>query len=291
MPLQVSYTPSTPQKERLHFIGIGIDRFQQPGHSLSYSVKDIRDLARKLKEKFGEDILIDTLFNEDLSIESVKALKTKLLKGSTNDRIILSYSGHGLLSKEYDYYLSTYGVNFSNPEERGLSYEDLEALLDSIPARKKLMLIDACHSGEVDKEEMSRYTQTTTITQKLVTPAAATAQGADNISRGTVVLNEDPSALRMKNSFELMTQLFVNVGRSTGATVISAAGGTQFAQKMGSLKNGVFTYSILEYLRAHPTATVSDLKRYVNKRVPELTRGLQQPTSRSENKISDWNVW
>ena len=94
------------------------------------------------------------------------------------------------------------------------------------------------------------------------------------ILRGIIVLNKDSASLGMKNSFELMQTLFVNVGRSTGATIISAAGGTQFAQESGDLKNGVFTYSILEYMKDHPFATVTELKNYVNKRVPELTKGL-----------------
>ncbi len=44
-----------------------------------------------------------------------------------------------------------------------------------------------------------------------------------------------------KNSFELMQEVFVNVGRNTGATIISAAAGTQFALERGDLKNGVFS--------------------------------------------------
>jgi hypothetical protein len=39
----------------------------------------------------------------------------------------------------------------------------------------------------------------------------------------------------------------------------------QLAQERGDLKNGVFTYSIPEYMEQLPSATVSELKNYVNK--------------------------
>ncbi len=97
-----------------------------------YSTKDIRDLAIKLKARYGSNIIIDTLFNKNVTIRNVKALKEKLLQSSVNDKVIISYSGHGLLSNEYDYYLSTYSVNFKKPEENGLSYDELENLLDNI---------------------------------------------------------------------------------------------------------------------------------------------------------------
>ena len=67
----------------------------------------------------------------------------------------------------------------------------------------------------------------------------------------------------MKNSFELMQSLIVNVGKSTGATIISAAAGTQFALERGDLKNGVFTFSILEALNKNPSLKISELKRIV----------------------------
>ena len=66
--------------------------------------------------------------------------------------------------------------------------------------------------------------------------------------------------MKLRNGFELMQDLFVNVDKNTGATIISAAGGTQFALEKGSLENGVFTYSILECMQQREHATVSELK-------------------------------
>ena len=277
MPLYVNYTPAVKQKESLRFIGIGIDRFSEKGHDLQYSVKDIRDLSAKLKEKYGSDIQIDTLFNENVSSHTISALKKHLLQTSVNDKVILAYSGHGLLSKDFDYYLSTYTVSFDQPERNGLSYDELEDLLDSIPARRKLMLIDACHSGEVDKEEMSRMQAAEDTLQQ---------QG----TKGGKPTFTGKTTLGMKNSFELMQSLFVNVGKSTGATVISAAAGTQFALERGDLKNGVFTYSILEAMNNYPSIKISELRKIVGERVEKLTNGLQKPTSRNETIASDWEL-
>jgi hypothetical protein len=87
-----------------------------------------------------------------------------------------------------------------------------------------------------------------------------------------------------------MQSLFVNVGKSTGATVISAAAGTQFALERGDLKNGVFTYSILEAMDKNPALKISELKKIVGERVEQLTNGLQKPTCRNETIAVDWNL-
>jgi hypothetical protein len=135
------------------------------------------------------------------------------------------------------------------------------------------MLIDACHSGEIDKEEVQKYNSI---------PA-----NSNGTSRGNIKLYPAGTTVGMQNSFELMQELFVSVGKYTGATIISAAGGTQFAQERGDLKNGVFTYSILEYMKDKSSCTVNELKRYVNMRVPQLTNGLQVPTTRTENQSAN----
>lgn len=260
---------------KTHFIGIGIEKFNEPGHDLSYSVKDIRDLSKALKEKLGEQLILDTLFNQNVSVSNVAALRNKLMETNINDNVIIAYSGHGLLNADYDYFLSAYHVDFHHPEKGGIPYDVLESLLDSIPARKKLLLIDACHSGEVDKDDLMEMNK------------IAGAKGIVE-PRGELFgkLN-----LGLKNSFQLMQELFVNVQKGSGATIISAAAGNQFALEGGGLENGFFTYAILEYMKTHEEVAINDLKKYVYEEVERLSGGMQKPTSRIENLELDWKVW
>lgn len=278
IPLRVKYIPEKAGAEKIYFIGIGINNFKDKKYNLQWSVKDIRDLAIKFKQKTNGEISIDTLFNENVTVKNIKKLKEKLLQTSVDDKVIIAYSGHGLLSKEYDYYLSTYNINFNGPEKDGLPYEELEGLLDNIPARKKLMLIDACHSGEVDKEELTAMVRV----QKQLDPDK---KGANEIIDTTV------KTLGSRNTIELMHELFANVGKSTGATIISAAAGTQFALESGDLENGVFTFSILESMKQTSTMAVKQLKQIIGARVEQLTNGQQKPTSRNETLEYDWSIW
>lgn len=276
IPLLLNYSTDSSKKVNTHFIGIGIDHFAEKSNNLSWSVKDIRNLVEAFKIKYADRCLIDTLFDSDVTVRNITDLKDKLRHSDINDNVILAYSGHGLLSDSLDYYLSTYPVDFHHPEIAGLPYDKLEDLLDGIPARKKLMLIDACHSGELDKEE------------GIVLNKSADVLG---LSKGIIIDKLSKQQVGLNNSFELMQSLFANVGKSTGATIISAAAGNQFALERGDLKNGVFTFSILELMQQKPHARVSELKHYVNARVSELTKGLQVPTSRTDNVVMDWEVW
>lgn len=284
-PLYVKYTPAAPSISKTHFIGIGIDKFAEPKHDLSYSVKDVRDLAKALKGKFGDQVVIDTLFNENVSVSNVQALKKRLLETNINDKVIISYSGHGLLSAEYDYYLSSYSVDFNHPENGGIPYEVFEDLLDSIPARKKLLLIDACHSGEIDKEENKKLDYDLSKSNEKNDLQTELVKG----EKGVKVTST--SKVGLENSFQLMQELFVNVQKSSGSTVISAAGGDQAALEGGGLQNGFFTYAILELLNSRDNVTVNELKAHVLKEVLILSGGKQRPTSRVENLEVDWKVW
>jgi hypothetical protein len=56
------------------------------------------------------------------------------------------------------------------------------------------------------------------------------------------------------------------------------------------IKNGAFTYSVLEYMGRPGEKRVNGLKAYVEMRVPEITNGQQQPTTKQETLETNWLI-
>ncbi|MEO8149763.1 MAG: caspase family protein [Bacteroidia bacterium] len=268
---------------------MGVQNYKDSIMNLTYSAKDIRDLANIFSKKYPGCIL-DTLIDKRATKENILKLKNKLLKTNVDDKVIISLSGHGLLSDSLDFYYATYDIDFRHPENHGLLYDELESLLDSIPARNKLLLLDACHSGEVDKEE-----------SKLVADAgtqaadAGVAKGVRALKPRGVKVVSTKNSIGLQNSFELMQQLFTDLSKGSGAVVISAAGGKEYAFEADKWNNGVFTYSVLKCFEEKGITSegikVSELKDYVIEKVSSLTNGQQKPTSRKENLVNDFRVW
>jgi uncharacterized caspase-like protein len=267
------------------FIGIAVADYPNDQNDLTYSVKDIRDLSRILSKKFPV-IIIDTIINQDATRKNILSLKEKLLQTDVDDQVILSLSGHGILDDNLDFYYATYDMDFKDPKAKGLLYDDIEWLLDSIPARKKLVLMDACHSGELDKNALADADL----------PLDSQVEAIPVGGKAVPLVNRPK--VGMQNSFQLMQELFSDLSRGNGAVVISAAGGMEYAYESGRWNNGVFTYSVIRGLtegladRNHDDIiTVSELKEYVSHEVEALTNGLQKPTSRQENLEFDFRVW
>jgi hypothetical protein len=283
-PTYVNYTPIEEIIAKTHYIGIGVNEFKDSSHNLNYCVKDVRDLAKAFS---SENKNIDTLIFTDKQVtkENILALKDYLKKTSVNDKVIISCSSHGLLDDSLNFYLATHDVNFDNPKARGLKYEELEGLMDGIPARQKLLLLDACNSGENDKTEVLKKE----LQQKEKNMDSSQVLAA----RGVIIKLEEEN----KSNFKKMNELFVNVRNNTGSVIISAAGGQESALEAiivdgKTIENGAFTYSILECIKQNEgkELKVNTLKKYAEKRVEEITNGKQKPTSRQETMEVDWGV-
>jgi WD40 repeat protein/uncharacterized caspase-like protein len=274
-------------KPVLYVVAIGVSDYSDNTYDLKYASKDATDLASLLatnKTNYAE-VKVLKIVDTDATKENIRKAKEFLNASRVDDQVVLFVAGHGLLDDDMNFYFATTNVEFASPAAQGLPYEDLEALLDGIPARKKLMLIDACHSGEVDKEET------------VFTNGATNQNGGSVAARGFKNVTRKES-VGLKNSFELMNELFTDLRRGSGAVVISSASGVEFAFESDAWKNGVFTYSVLEGLKSNSAdkngnqeIQVSELRDYVIQRVAELTQGKQHPTSRKENLEFDFKVW
>jgi len=284
-PTYVNYIPARDKEivAKTHYIGIGVNAFMQKEHNLTYCVKDVHDLATALS---GENTCVKVYTDQKVTRENILALKQYLQDSTTvNDKVIISCSSHGLLDDSLNFYLATNDVDFKNPKARGLKYEELEGLMDGIPARQKLILLDACNSGENDKTEVLKQV----LKQKEKNMDSTQVLAA----RGVIIKLEQEN----KSNFKKMNELFVNVRNNTGSVIISAAGGQESALEAievngQKIENGAFTYSILECLKQNEgkELKVNTLKQYAEKRVEEITNGKQKPTSRQETMEVDWRV-
>jgi WD40 repeat protein len=239
-----------------HVVAIGVSKYTNKNFELRYAAKDAEDVATALP---GQTI---KLLDADATKEKITATRAALMKTGVDDEVIVFVAGHGLLDEQLDYYFATVDVDFEKPALRGLPYDEIEGLLDAIPARKKLLLMDTCHSGEVDKDSVK-------------------------LGENVVVASNFRGLRKQRLVAEEIQSVFADLRRGTGAMVMSSASGVEFALESGALKNGVFTYAFLDALKKG-TRLLSALRTQLQDSVLELTNGQQHPTVRRDNLELDF---
>ena len=174
------------QDPKLYVINIGLSQYKINSLNLETIAKDMAEWSKHFNP--GDKVKIINLYNENASYQAILNLKNQLMQTHEEDEVIIYYAGHcvgnGISLTTYDY-----GSNGSKGE---IAITELESLLDGIPARKKLLMINACKAG--DKQTGPVY--------------------------------------------RAMRQLFVNLNRDNGSSVIVAAEGDEYAKMTNSQKNG-----------------------------------------------------
>jgi WD40 repeat protein len=283
--LEISYDKSDQTKPNLYLISLAVAEYDQSQYNLRYTINDGIGFIKLFgNSKDFNKIYIDTLYNSNCTRENVLQLKEKLMKSGVDDYVYIHIAGHGLLDDNLDFYFATADIDFSNPSKKGLKYDEIEGLLDGIPARNKLLLMDACHSGEVDKDDFAVNTVGDTEDTRGVTMFATK--------------NDTKPKTGLTNSYELMRLLFADLRKGTGTVVISAASGGGYALENEDIENGIFTYCLIQGVEKGKADTdddkeisVSELRNYIFDGVKRLSGGKQQPTSRKENLMNDFKIW
>ena len=245
----------------LFIITIGINQYKNPQYNLSYAVNDAQAFSTAIVKGSG------SLFNSVKEIQILNDQATKINITSKiqeiksligpEDVFVFYYAGHGVMSfakadEAADFFIVTHDVTNLYDEtsvlkSKALSATELMNFSREISAEKQLFILDACHSGGALEAFASR------------------GDGRE--------------------------KALAQLARSTGTFFLTASQDAQFANEVGDLKHGLFTYALLEILNGQlgdngdQKITISELKSYVEERVPELSsqyRGSPQyPTSYS----------
>jgi len=263
-------------QRRLFFVGIGVSEYIDSTKNLTYAHSDVMKLGVGFSEAYGDKFKGLVLTNELATRENILKTRNFLQQSQVNDIVVVAFAGHGTIGNNREFYFCPHDVLFKSPENSGVSYAEIEQLLDGIPARKKLLLLDACHSGEIDSSYAPVFVSDI-VTEK-------DKRGID------VVLVEETTGEKQINF--LVESLFSNLNNGTGAFVISASAGSEYAFETEQT-GGVFTYSFLQSFKTHfytysPDPFVTKLQQETYQKVTELTRGAQRPTTRAENTRNDW---
>lgn len=266
--------PSTPN---LFVVSIGVSEYEQGDYSLAFAAKDADDFSKSFSKstKEYESFSQLQLLNSDFNSKSTLEIKTFLSKASYNDVVIFYYAGHGALDEDLNYYLCPAEMNFSNPKEKGVSYEKIETLLSECGSRNKVLILDACHSGEIDAEDVSLQKTELETNEELTFRASGNAPKM-NYS-GT-------------NVFDFSKKLFIDTRLTSGLMVITSSSGLEYSLEGENWNNGLFTYFVLEGLYKRQADQNNDgqiylreLFLYVRENVNRCSSGQQTPTIREEN--------
>ena len=238
---------AAPVRPDLHVLAMTLDEYDDPSLALSFANADGAAVVKALEAQKGKlygDVRVTRLRDRDATREGLERAIGEIAKvAKTTDVFVFYAAGHGtVLQCPADpaprYYLVTYKASLRSQETicaNSVHDERLGALVRSIPARKKLIVLDTCHAG-----------------------AAATGQMLVAMRSG----EQDIDAIK-------------RLARAEGLAVVAAAAAKEYAGEIPALGHGVFTYALLEGLkgsaaRSNPV-TVYGLLGYLSTEVPALS--------------------
>jgi len=267
----------------LHIIAIGVSDYREE-NDLRYAAKDSVDVADALARVAapGAPVTRTVLRDGQVDRAAVLALRGQLVRTAVEDTVVMFVAGHGMLDGDGQYVFGTHDVDFATGA-RGVSFDELEGLLVDIPARRRLLLLDTCHAGELDVEELAHIERSPRAGARVVGRVVLTPK------RGGPV---DPRARAVA-----ARALFTDLSRGSGVTVVAASAGAEYSYEDGAIGNGVFSRALIDGLvggqadrDANGTTRVSELVAYLSEIVSRQSDGFQVPQVRAVNRDLDFDL-
>ena len=137
-------------KPTLYALLIGVSAYDNPSYNLGYAAQDATGLAAALmsqKGKFYKDVQAKVLTDKDATSIGVKRGLLWLQKQMTSrDLAVVFAAGHGLTDAQGRFWFLTADADLDALTVSAVSQDDFSLKLFELPG-KKLLFLDACHSG------------------------------------------------------------------------------------------------------------------------------------------------
>ncbi|MCV7251621.1 DEAD/DEAH box helicase [Mycobacterium hackensackense] len=223
---------------------IGIDRYRPPVTRLSCARADAVALGSLFADNSAAadvKFLVDDQATASNIIGAIQSLAT----ATDDDLVIISFSGHGT----DDHRLVPIDVNVSDLAGTCIALSTLASLLDAIPSRQLIVILDCCFSGGFGGARVFAPTAT-----------RATIEDRQSVER---------------------------LVRGAGRMVLTASGNAEPALESAAFGHGLFSHHLIEALQGFGDYSTKDLipllalLDYVTTRVTDSARSLgsiQTPT-------------
>lgn len=248
-------------RPKLYILAIGVGAYSHPEvNKLKYSAKDANDFVAVMKQqkaKLYADVQVKLLTDATATKDNILDGLEWLQKQTTSrDVAMLFFAGHGIDDNSGTLYLLPVTADPNALRRTCIMKAEIQETVANA-AGKIVVFIDACHSGNVMKENST--------TRRNITP---------NIN---ALINELISA-------------------ENGAVTFSSSSGRQYSLEDKTWNNGVFTKALVEGLSGKAVSndqgriSVKSLDAYIAERVKTLTGGQQTPTTNFPPNVPDFPI-
>jgi uncharacterized caspase-like protein len=221
-----------------------------------------------------QHVIAKTYIDDAVTRDNLLKAGELLKNAGVDDTVVVLVSGHGAydLSRDATYYYGTYNVDIKNLAATAVSFDEIESLLGDIAARRKLLLLDTCESGEMDETTRAEV---------------AAKFGTQDSPLALVRLSSRHTPVFL---YERDRYIYNDLARRTGSIIFSASHAGEMSFESPKIQNGFFTHEILEGLASNQAdsnqdgkISIDELEAFVSLKVALMTGGMQRPTVDRDN--------
>ncbi|MBR5522517.1 MAG: ankyrin repeat domain-containing protein [Akkermansia sp.] len=264
-------------ESQLYVVALGVSDYDDDSLDLQFAAKDARDLVSAFTEHVNGTVNSLVLTDKEVSTPDVLDKVRQFLANSRKeDRVILYVAGHGMLDDNLEYHYAPASFNVEQVNKTGISMKKLTGILQHIPARERLLLLDTCHSGQLGEAGE----------EQLVANGVQLPHGVRAIHHRGMKVKKAAGALTTTAQQKRYIEESFSLGQEyRGVNIVAGAAGAEYALESGEWNNGVFTAAVIQTIK-HPQEAdqntdgmlaVDEMLTALQQKVTELTGGAQKP--------------